>query len=158
VTGFHNQTPLVEFQYRGGNVHSFSGEKITELQVTDSIVRTLSEHNLGARFFTVVPQFDPTPHYSLWLELQGTEPVCSPAFLEGLASSFDRELAQSNHEYSDKRRSLRLDPPSIRMIKPGSYEALRKELVSRGTPDSQVKLSHLNPKQDTRVFFEERLI
>ena len=158
VVGFHNETPLIEFQYRGGNVFSFSGEKITELQVTDSIVRALSECSMGARFFTVIPQFDPTPHYSLWLELQNPDAPCPTSFLEKLANSFDRELSQMNHEYSDKRRSLRLDPPGIRVIKPGSYEALRKELVSKGTPDSQVKLSHLNPKEDTRVFFEDRLI
>src|SRR5262249_39890966 len=42
VTGFHNRTPLIEFQYKGGDVFSFTGEKITELQVTEAMARTLA--------------------------------------------------------------------------------------------------------------------
>ena len=38
VVGWHNQTPLIEFQHKGGNISSFTGEKLTESHVTDSAV------------------------------------------------------------------------------------------------------------------------
>ncbi len=156
VTGFHNRTPLLEFQYKGGNIFSFSGEKVTELQVTESIKKALSERSLSARFFTVVPEFRPLPHYSVWVEPnQSAYP--SNDSLKGLAKSFDRQLALHNVEYAEKRKSFRLEPAEVRIIEPGSYEILRKSLVAKGVPDSQIKLSHLNPKQETREFFDSRL-
>jgi len=154
VTGFHNNTPLIEFQYKGGAIFSFTGEKVTELQVTESVKLAMEEQSLQARFFTVVPEFQPLPHYSLWLEANATVDVESQ---HKLASSFDRQLSRVNVEYASKRRSLRLDAASVRMIKPGSYEQLRRSLVAKGVADSQIKLSHLNPQTDTREFLNGRL-
>jgi len=37
VVGWHNQTPLLEFQHKGGNISSFTGEKLTESQVTQAV-------------------------------------------------------------------------------------------------------------------------
>lgn len=157
VTGFHNRTPLLEFQYKGGNIFSFSGEKVTELQVTESMRMALTESSLSARFFTVVPEFRPLPHYSLWFEPTTQTGYPSHDSLNDLAKSFDRQLALCNVEYAEKRKSFRLDPAEVRIIEPGSYEILRKTLVEKGVPDSQIKLSHLNPKQETREFFDGRL-
>lgn len=158
VTGFHNRTPLLEFQYKGGNIFSFTGEKITELQVTESMQRALAEHSVRARFFTVIPEFRPSPHYRVWLEPTDRETILDGDLLLRLASSFDKQLSMANIEYSAKRASARLEPAKAQMIHPGSYEALRKNLVAGGVPDSQIKLSHLNPKPETRAFFERRLL
>ena len=38
VVGWHNRTPLLEFQHKGGNISSFTGEKLTESQVTDALL------------------------------------------------------------------------------------------------------------------------
>ena len=117
----------------------------------------LTESSLSARFFTVVPEFRPLPHYSLWFEPTTQTGYPSHDSLNGLAKSFDRQLALCNVEYAEKRKSFRLDPAEVRIIEPGSYEILRKKLVEKGVPDSQIKLSHLNPKQETREFFDGRL-
>ncbi|MBX9668696.1 MAG: GH3 auxin-responsive promoter family protein [Candidatus Obscuribacterales bacterium] len=169
VTGFHNQTPLLEFQYKSGNVSSFTGEKITELQVTRSMSTVLDTAAFKVRFFTVIPQFRPEPHYDLWMEsdqssdlrmlpIEGTDGSQSlEAKAEAIASAFDRRLALENVEYEAKRASGRLAPVTFRLLKPGTYEEFRRFLVSRGTPDSQIKISHLNPKNETREFLEQRL-
>ncbi len=157
VTGFHNRTPLIEFQYKGGNIFSFTGEKITELQVTEAMARTLAELSLKLRFFTVIPEFRPAPHYRLWVEpLPGGEKIID-SIRDQLSAVFDRQLGLSNIEYRAKRDSLRLDQVVLEMIAPGSYEAYRKALVATGVPDSQIKLSHLNPKPETRAYFEALL-
>jgi hypothetical protein len=156
VVGFHNATPLLEFQYKGGNICSFTGEKITELQVTEAMSQALAQTGLQTRFFTVLPQFRPNPHYELWIEPQNTS--LTPQAVATLSESFDQFLGKLNVEYKTKRESLRLDNVSSRLISPGSYEGFRKHLVAAGVADAQIKVSHLNPKQETRDYFEATLV
>lgn len=157
VTGFYSKTPLLEFQYKGGATFSFTGEKITELQVTESMKLAMEEQSLQARFFTVIPEFRPQPHYSLWLEPETADQSFDALSQFKLAKSFDRQLAMANLEYADKRRSLRLETANVRILKPGSYELLRQSLVAKGVADTQIKLSHLNPQDETREFLTGRL-
>lgn len=157
VTGFHNATPLLEFQYKGGNISSFTGEKITELQVTQAMSEALTQTGLQTRFFTVIPQFRPNPHYEIWVEPEAANPL-TPDAVARLTTSFDERLGKINVEYKTKRQSLRLDDVSFRLIAPGSYEAFRKHLVAGGVADAQIKVSHLNPKQETREYFESALV
>src|SRR5207248_10531545 len=83
VVGFHNCAPLLEFQCKGSNMWSFTGEKISELQVTQAMSRTLSSHRISAAFFTAVPLFQPEAHYEIWLE-----PVNDIPLAQGLAMTF----------------------------------------------------------------------
>jgi len=53
---------------------------------------------------------------------------------------------------------LRLGPVTFRSIKRGTYEAFREHLTARGTPDTQIKISHLNPKAETMDFLAARLL
>jgi hypothetical protein len=154
VTGFHNRTPLLEFQYKGGNICSFTGEKITELQVTAAMRRAAGQQEV--RFFTVVPQFRPEPHYELWLETENGVRD-EQALCDRLAASFDEHLMHENIEYKTKRESQRLGPVSPRIIEKGTYEKLRRSLAGCGVADAQIKISHLNPKEETKAYLSQSL-
>jgi hypothetical protein len=111
---------------------------------------------MGCRFFTVLPEFRPNPHYRLLLE-----PEEGMTFSEGetnaLLAAFESELCRSNIEYAAKRQSGRLDPVTAEILKQGSYENLRKQLTASGVADAQIKLSHLNPRQEFRSYFEKQV-
>jgi GH3 auxin-responsive promoter. len=173
-TGFHNATPLLEFQYKGGATHSFTGEKLTEAQIVEAMRRAMSEGALKARFFTVIPQFRPEPHYEVWIEPTLQSKFASPeqgelvsagfvfnrdniALVEELIAKFEYELCRENCEYETKRESLRLGAAKYRLLEPGTYEHLRKQLVQEGTPDSQIKIPHLNPKPYIKECLERAL-
>lgn len=161
VTGFYNRTPMLEFQYKGGNISSFTGEKITELQVTASVVRAAKKVGRNLRFFTVIPQFRPEPHYEVWIEPDLGHELDSDRSeqqLAQLAQALDDELAIENVEYKTKRDSLRLEKVEARLLTTGSYENFRKYLTSIGVGDAQIKVSHLNPKAEARQYFESQLI
>jgi hypothetical protein len=157
VVGWHNKTPLLEFLHKGGNISSFTGEKITESQVTDATSALLKQTGTKARFFSVVPSFRPEPHYQLWLELE-SDPSDLSTFTKLTESEFDKQLGLCNIEYRTKRDSQRLAPPVVRLLRPGSYENLRRTLVSQGVPDAQIKVSHLNPKDNVRDALEQSLL
>jgi hypothetical protein len=157
VTGFYNNTPMLEFQYKGGNICSFTGEKLTELQVVQAVHSALARSGSRLRFFTVVPRFRPQPHYQLLLEFA---PPLAPGnevqerVAATIAQAFDEELGCLNVEYLAKRESKRLDPVTYELLPVGAYEAFRKHLVSQGVADAQIKVSHLNPKDEIREFFD----
>jgi hypothetical protein len=155
VVGWHNQTPLLEFQHKGGNISSFTGEKLTESQVTQAVQSAAADCSIRIRFFSVIPQFRPEPHYQLWFE---PEIGCTAEQLEQLNRCFDKHLRLSNIEYEAKRDSNRLAETSVDPLRSGTYDELRKYLVSNGVPDAQVKISHLNPKKDILEFLQENLI
>ncbi len=150
VVGWYNRTPLIEFLHKGGNISSFTGEKLTESQVTEAMLSAQKELNFRARFFTLMPVFRPEPHYELYLEFDGTSNLDETA----LARAFDRHLCRLNIEYEAKRESLRLTEIKAIRLPAESYERLRKELVAQGVPDAQVKVSHLNPKAQVRQMIE----
>ena len=151
VVGWYNRTPLIEFLHKGGNISSFTGEKLTESQVTEGMLAAQKELNFRARFFTLIPVFRPEPHYELYLEFEGA-PVGDEAIL---ARTFDRHLRRLNIEYEAKRDSHRLADIKVVRLPADSYERLRKELVGRGVPDAHIKVSHLNPKTQIRQMIEE---
>jgi hypothetical protein len=162
VTGFYNATPILEFQYKGGNISSFTGEKITELQVTASVKRAANGLGLRLRFFTVIPTFRPEPHYEVWAEVDSMPgkslETLGANVIQSLAGAIDSELSIENGEYKVKRQSLRLSDITIRVLAPGSYERFRKHLTGQGVADAQIKVSHLNPKDAVRDYFEKELL
>ena len=171
VTGFYNATPLLEFQYKGGNISSFTGEKITELQVTAAVQRAAKQLGLRLRFFTVIPTFRPEPHYQVWVEPDGAlagaldgDPVTAAldaqgqSILKSLGLAIDSALSVENGEYKVKRQSLRLAPIDVRVLASGSYERFRKYLTGKGVADAQIKVSHLNPKDEVAKYFEAELL
>jgi len=157
VVGHYHQCPLIEFQYKGGNISSFTGEKLTELQITDAMRAALLIHGIGCRFFTVLPEFRPNPHYRLLFEPEAGE-NCSEEQLNKLVSTFESEIYNRNIEYKTKRESMRLDPLRGDMLRVGAYESLRKNLTTSGVADAQIKLSHLNPKDEVRSYFEKQTV
>jgi peptidoglycan hydrolase-like protein with peptidoglycan-binding domain len=157
VLGFENQAPLLEFQYKGGNISSFTGEKITELQVVQAMTSTLQELNMSANFFTVIPQFKPQPHYELWLELPSLPSEDSGHHISRVATVMDEKLKHINIEYKAKRESGRLDSFEAKILVPGTYEKLRKHLCTQHVADAQIKVSHLNPKPEIQGFLEQQL-
>lgn len=156
VSGWHNKAPLIEFLHKGGNISSFTGEKLTESQVTNAVTAATRACHVKLRFFTVVPKFRPEPHYELWCEPfdQDAAKHLSPATREKLRAEFDRQLRLMNIEYEAKRDSNRLADTTVELMEVGAYEDLRKHLVASGVPDAQVKVSHLNPKEDISGFLQ----
>jgi hypothetical protein len=147
VVGWHGQTPILEFQHKGGNISSFTGEKLTESQVTQAVQMTVADLTLSTRFFSVLPEFRPEPHYVLVMENEAT---LSDKQLVECAYRLDQNLAAVNSEYATKRESGRLAPPKALSLRPGTYEDIRKRLVAEGVPDAQIKISHLNPKKEIK--------
>jgi len=129
--------PLLSFLHRAGRVHSFTGEKLTELHVTEAVRIASDRAAVRLRGFTAVPVWDRPPRYDVLvepIEEMGAEES------ERLAQFIDEAMATVNMEYASKRDSLRLGRTEVVVVGHGSYEQLRR---ARPAQDAQYKEIHL---------------
>jgi GH3 auxin-responsive promoter len=147
VVDFYRDVPLIEFVRKGRGMTSLTGEKLAEQQVTAAMMTATEatglEHTI--RHFTAVPRFGNPSRYAFFLEL--TEDLPDER-LQAFADRLDRAISEENVEYEAKRESLRLDPPLLRIVAPGTYDAYRQERVLAGAPEAQVKVPHLTPEHE----------
>ncbi len=146
VVDYYHDVPVIEFVRKGRGMTSLTGEKLAESQVTAAMMGAVEQLGLdhGVRHFTAVPEFASPPRYAVFVEPSES---LTREQAEKLVKTFDRELYAQNVEYETKRESQRLGPPVLRMIAPGSYDALRQKRVAAGTPEAQFKVPHLTPDQ-----------
>ena len=147
VVDFYRDVPLIEFVRKGRGMTSLTGEKLAEQQVTAAMMTATEALGLdqAIRHFTAVPKFGTPARYAFLIEL--TEDIPDDR-LQAFAERLDRAIGEENVEYEAKRESLRLDPPLLRIVAPGTYDAYRQERVLAGAPEAQVKVPHLTPERD----------
>lgn len=112
-------TPWVHFVHRDGIFHSFTGEKITEAQVTQAIGQAMAEGGLAGGLYLCGPQWGEPPHYVVVSEV----PEPGGELDRSLAEAIDRELKTINIEYASKRDSGRLGPLEVHTVPHDSIAA-----------------------------------
>ena len=118
VTGFYNQTPLVEFLSKGSLFSNLTGEKLSEYHVTSAMAEALRDLNLNLTTYSLAPCWDDVlPYYGLFVE-RGDLSSLDEGVL--LARHLERRLGQANIEYASKRESQRLGPLRLQLLPGGT--------------------------------------
>jgi hypothetical protein len=135
VTGFHNQTPLIEFLSKGSHFANVTGEKLSEHHVTRAMAAVLRQANLALTAYSLAPCWDDdTPYYGLFVERPD---VGDNGLGQRLAALLDRQLGEENIEYQSKRDSLRLGPVRLELLQAGAWAQWDRQRLARsgGTPE-----------------------
>ena len=139
VSEHHDGVPVLHFSHRLGAASSLTGEKLTEADAIAGAHAALSV--LQAVDFQVAPEWDDPPRYVLILELSAD---ATDAALVAALQRFEQAMATNNVEYAAKRASGRLAAPTLLVLRPGSFDRLRRELsTGQGKSDAQVKVARL---------------
>ena len=104
-----NGIPWIHFIRRDGVFHSFTGEKLTETQISESIKRTFQIHKMEMGLFMCGPSWGEPPHYTFMVEVTSDNAHNSSV----LATTLDSQLKVENIEYAAKRESNRLAPIEV---------------------------------------------
>src|SRR5262245_48042449 len=108
VTGFYNQTPLLEFLSKGSHFANITGEKVSGYHVAGAMTDVLRELDLALSTYSLAPCWDDEqPYYGLFVE-RGD--VLDREQGIRLTEALERRLAEVNVEYAAKRESRRLGP------------------------------------------------
>jgi len=139
VVGFHHGAPLVEFQYRQGQLLNLRGEKTSEPQLAAAVSKlwpaeagALVEYSSAERAEAEVP------HYLIFLEL-----VDGSRLTPEMGPALDRALRESNPVYDSWRRKGALGPCQVRQVEKGGFERLRAERLIEGASPQQLKVSRV---------------
>lgn len=146
VTGFHNRTPLITFIQKGKNVSSAVGEKLYENQIIHAVNKAKESSRVEVAYFSFCLDQKVPPRYALVIEF--AKQPSKTAKMDFLLSC-ERILSEANIEYKMKRRSQRLGHPTMKILKPGSFEEFRKARLALLQHDSQFKACHL--RQDLNM-------
>jgi hypothetical protein len=145
VVDWYRHAPVVQFVRKGQGMTSITGEKLTESQVTGALCESVDDSGYEVEHFTAAVEWADPPHYAFYAELgDGMTPDRERAFLR----SMDKKISDRNIEYAAKRESLRLGPPVLKRVAPGTYQAMRQKRVAEGAPEAQVKLPQLSPNME----------
>jgi hypothetical protein len=149
VTGFHNQTPLIEFLNKGASFSNLTGEKLSEFQVVHAVQKALSELNESLTSFSLAPCWDnEDPYYGLFVE-RGD--FTQPDEAIGLAEAVDRHLRRLNIEYDAKRDSRRLGSVRALLMPRGAWNHWDRQRLQRtGGTAEQYKHPCLIPDPNFR--------
>jgi hypothetical protein len=141
VTGFYNQTPLIEFVCKGRDVTNITGEKLHVNQVIQAMEQAQSAAGLALQHYRAFADIEKS-RYAFLVELDDA-PVPKET-LSCLLDELDSRLHQLNVEYAQKRESLRLGAPVLWVMKPGWFERKASSTLQRSTCDVQFKAQLLS--------------
>jgi hypothetical protein len=136
VTGFYNETPLIEFVRKGRDVTNITGEKLHVNQVIQAMEQAQSTAGFAAQSYRAFADVEKS-RYAFLIELDGEAP--SRDILSCLLNELDTRLRQLNIEYAQKRESRRLRPPVLWIMKPGWFERKAGSILKHTARDVQFK-------------------
>ena len=141
---YMDHTPLVEFQYRIGQLLNLRGEKTCEPQLAAAIREVDKElQNNGSRgvieYTSIQNDEGSSCRYIIVLEVDG--PTSMPA--SKLQKRMDKALCKSNAVYATWRKKGAIQPCEVRLVPQGSFEKLRSLRIDEGTSPQQLKTSRL---------------
>jgi hypothetical protein len=144
VTGFYRNTPLLAFIRKGRDMTSITGEKMhaNHLLLALELVRKHYDVSLVEQFRVVANVEE--RRYDIYAEFK-TE-VSHDRLRDEVLPDLDRMLAQVNVEYAEKRRSRRLAPPCLHLMRPGWADREYRRGMAAGKRDTQYKWQILCPE------------
>jgi hypothetical protein len=142
VEGWYRRTPLLKFARKGRDMANITGEKLHVNHLIEAMNQVRRAHNLLPAPFRVVPNIKEC-RYSFCLQ---NWPGVSQEFVRGVfIPALDDALSAANIEYEEKRRSKRLRPPCVYLMREGWEQSDRRRFSATGQPEVQYKWRILVP-------------
>jgi hypothetical protein len=120
VTGFYRNAPLLAFIRKGRDMTSITGEKMHVNHLLLALEEVRRRYDVSViEQFRVVANVG-ARRYEIYAEFKGE--VARDLLRDEVIPHLDRALAGVNVEYAEKRRSRRLAPPCLHLMRPGWAE------------------------------------
>ncbi len=152
VTGRYNATPQIVFVRKGRGMTNLTGEKVAVNQVIMAVQKAAADSGVVPDHFRAEADQGGN-RYLIRVEFATQAP---PESHQAFLAAFDRHLSSINIEYDAKRKSLRLGPPVLHVMREGWYERARQAQIQGGMRAFQAKTQLLSPvKAETQAIRPE---
>jgi hypothetical protein len=135
VVGRYNQTPVIAFCRKGRGMTSITGEKVSVDQVIEAFERSAREVLVEVNHFKAEAD---TAEGRYVFKIEASKPIPQER-LRSMLESLEKHLSDLNIEYAAKRKSLRLNPPVLMVMKTGWYDSGKQRLIAQGKRLFQAK-------------------
>ena len=143
VTGKLNNTPTIEFVQKGRGVLNLTGEKLYESQLVEAMTDVVKADQMNIPFFKMLGNAEQC-QYTLFAEHDRID-----------IGDIEHRLSQLNIEFAAKRRSGRLKPIKLQLVKKGTGEAYKQFCIENGQRESQFKMNYLEDAADCQFDFND---
>ena len=152
VTGFYNESPLIQFVYRKSQLLSIEGEKTNEEAVRWTTEQFIKETGIQINDYSVYANTDSQPgHYTFLLE---PDHIIPKEDIPHLRDVLDAKMGQANPSYGDKVRTGVLAPMELVLIQQQTYQLYRDLMIMKGTSANQLKpVRIIDTPMKERFFF-----
>ncbi|KAJ8414370.1 hypothetical protein AAFF_G00052400 [Aldrovandia affinis] len=162
VVGFHNQCPVVEFQYRRGQMLNVRGEKVSEVIFLDALKRAVSQWP-GAELVDyccaesrLLGEFSggSDPHYQVFLELKGVRNLT-----EEQRYKLDHCLQEDSAVYKSFRLKGSIGPMRVQLVGDGAFQKLCKHMMSSSrTCPNTFKMHRVLHRKEHAHFLQGKIV
>ncbi|MBN2717251.1 MAG: GH3 auxin-responsive promoter family protein [Deltaproteobacteria bacterium] len=152
VEDFYGTFPMVRFVQKGSGVTSLTGEKLYESQYLDAFAEAAASLRLQTVFHAAFADLEESM-YHCFVELAAAENI-NAVPTDELASRLDKTLQTKNPEYAAKRKSNRLRPLKIHLLRTNAFTEYKLHQLSQGQREGQFKLTHLQQNNDQLKLFQ----
>ncbi len=141
VEKFYNLTPVLAFVRKTNDFLNISGEKIHVNQLIMTFQKVKFKFNISITQFRVVSNLNQL-RYEIFLELG--QSVSLELLKNSVLPAIDLYLSEINIEYSQKRKSKRLNPPCLHIMDSAWENSVKEKAVESGKRDIQYKWPHIS--------------
>jgi hypothetical protein len=136
VDKFYNQTPVLAFVSKTNDVLNITGEKLHLNQLLMVFKKLQSKFNVSISQFRVASNKDLIRHE---IFVAFDRDISLERLRNTILPSIDLFLSEINIEYSQKRKSKRLNPPCLHVMEPSWQEGIKRKHIVSGKRDVQYK-------------------
>lgn len=134
VTGYFHQSPILEFQYRKGQLLNISGEKTSEQAVQRAMSETAQSLSITVEDYTATLDLRETiGRYHFYVEANSSK-------LDNFQENLEKYLQAANPRYRSGLEGKRISSLKVDFVQTGTFQKLRQELLRRGASLNQVKI------------------
>ncbi|KAJ8364570.1 hypothetical protein SKAU_G00134010 [Synaphobranchus kaupii] len=162
VVGFHNQCPVVEFQYRRGQMLNIRGEKLSEAVFLAALKRAVSQWP-GAELVDYCcaesgilgeSSGGSDPHYQVYLELKGVRNLT-----EEQRYKLDHCLQEDSTIYKSFRFKGSIGPMRVQLVGGGAFQELRGHMLAFShTSPNTFKMHRVLRRKEHADFLRGKII
>lgn len=138
VVGRHGEAPIIEFLYRRGTLLDLVGEKTSEEHMATAVTELAERWSLGELVdFTTRVDSDSSPaRYVVYAEVTGDD----LSGHEADARELDRLVTSTNPTCEGFRQNNLLGPPTLAILRPGTFAQLKNLIANGDLPSSRSQL------------------
>ena len=144
VVDRYNATPVIAFRRKGRGMTSITGEKVSVNQVIEVFDRAARKIGIAIDHFKAEADVKAARYV---FKIEAPQPLPEEVG-RTLLRSLDEILSRLNLEYEAKRKSLRLEPPVLEVMKPGWYDFQKRQSVAEGKRAFQAKTILLSMREE----------